>query len=48
MVELYRICDRGMSGVVFPDGGAPLDQPLALIDAWQVIGYGLHINKKQG
>lgn len=27
-----------MAGFVYPDGGAVLDQPLALLDAFAVIG----------
>lgn len=41
MVRIYRQCDRGMAGHVWPDGGALLDQPNQLIDAFQVIGAAL-------
>lgn len=34
-------CDRGMSGVVWPDGGALLDQPVRLIEAFNVVGAAL-------
>lgn len=37
MVRLYHQCDRGMAGMVYPDGGALLDQPLVLLDAFAVI-----------
>ncbi len=38
---MYRRCDKGMSGRVWPDGGALLDQPQILIDAFDVIADGL-------
>jgi hypothetical protein len=28
----------GMAGLRYPDGGAPLDQPCLLLDAFRVIG----------
>jgi hypothetical protein len=34
-------CDRGMSGIVWPDGGALLDQPCQLVEAFNVIGSAL-------
>lgn len=37
MLRLYQQCDRGMAGMVYPDGRAPLDQPLVLLDAFAVI-----------
>lgn len=30
-------CDRGMSGMVWPDDGGTLDQPSLLVEAFQVI-----------
>lgn len=38
---MFRQCDRGMAGFVWPDGGGLLDQPNALVDAWSVIGDAL-------
>ncbi len=35
-----------MSGHVWPDGGAWLDQPAVLIDAWGVIGLALERARK--
>lgn len=37
MMRIYAHCDRGMAGHVWPDGGALLDQPLLLIDAFATI-----------
>lgn len=37
MLRLHAQCDRGMAGYVYPDGGAVLDQPLVLLDAFAVI-----------
>jgi hypothetical protein len=37
LLNLHRDCDRGMSGMVFPDGGSVLDQPLLLLQAFAVI-----------
>lgn len=37
ILRLHSQCDRGMSGMVWPDGGAVLDQPLVLLDAFAVI-----------
>lgn len=28
----------GMGGMRYPDGGAPLDQPVLLLDAFRAIG----------
>ena len=42
MISLYRQCDQGMAGRVWPDGRAYLDQPVVLIDAFSVIGNALH------
>lgn len=38
MLRLHSQCDRGMAGYVYPDGGAVLDQPLVLLDAFAAIG----------
>lgn len=40
-MSLYRQCDRGMAGMVWPDGGAVLDQPMRLISAFNTIGGAL-------
>ena len=52
LVRLYRQCDMGMAGMRYPDGGAPLDQPLLLLDAFAVIGDQFHklreLNKGAG
>lgn len=37
MLRLHNQCDRGAAGYVYPDGGALLDQPLVLLDAFAVI-----------
>lgn len=37
LLRLHAQCDRGMAGFVYPDGGAVLDQPLLLLDAFAVI-----------
>lgn len=42
LISLYRQCDRGMSGFVWPDGGGLLQQPTLLVDAWGIIGDALH------
>jgi hypothetical protein len=39
---MYRRCDMGMAGRVWPDGGAFLDQPMILIEAFDVIGKAMH------
>ncbi len=38
MIRLYRQCDKGTAGLAYPDGGAVLEQPLLLLDAFAVIG----------
>lgn len=38
LVRMHGQCDRGMSGHVWPDGGALLDQPNLLIEAFETIG----------
>jgi hypothetical protein len=47
MVALYMQCDRGMNGTVWPDGGALLDQPLKLTQAFAVIGNALAEGRKK-
>jgi hypothetical protein len=39
---MYRRCDMGMAGRVWPDGGAYLDQPMILIEAFDTIAVALH------
>lgn len=34
---MFNACNRGMAGMVYPDGRAVLDQPLLLLDAFAVI-----------
>jgi len=41
LINLYRRCDMGMAGFVWPDGGAYLDQPVRLIEAFDVIRTSL-------
>jgi len=38
---MYHRCDMGMAGRVWPDGRAFLDQPVNLIDAFDVIAKAL-------
>jgi len=45
MVRTYQLCDRGMAGMVWPDGRALLDQPNKLIQAFGVIAHSLHLNR---
>lgn len=37
LLRLHSQCDTGMGGMRYPDGGALLDQPLVLLDAFDVI-----------
>lgn len=37
LLRLHGQCDMGMAGMSYPDGGAVLDQPLVLLDAFAVI-----------
>ena len=46
MIRLYNQCDRGMAGMAYPDGGALLDQPLILLDAFAVIGTQIGLMRK--
>jgi hypothetical protein len=41
MVRLFQLCDKGMSGIDFPDGKPVLEQPIVLIEAWGTISRGL-------
>lgn len=38
ILRIHDQCDRGMAGMAYPDGGALLDQPLLLLDAFATIG----------
>lgn len=46
MLAVHAHCDRGMAGLVYPDGGAMLDQPLLLLDAFAVIGSAIANTRK--
>ncbi|MCC4258010.1 hypothetical protein [Sphingobium lactosutens] len=46
LIHIYRQCDRGMMGYVWPDGGALLDQPNVLIQAFNIVGNAFHELKK--
>ena len=46
LIHIYRQCDRGMMGHVWPDGGALLDQPNVLIQAFNIVGNAFHELKK--
>lgn len=37
-MRLFYLCDKGMSGVEWPDGRALLDQPVRLTEAFAIIG----------
>ena len=37
LVRLCRMCDGGMGAPVWPDGGALLDQPVKLVQAFNLI-----------
>lgn len=45
MISTYNRCQRGMAGMVWPDGGAYLDQPCVLIEAFDVIASAYSDNK---
>ena len=47
-MRTYQHCDHGMAGIVWPDGGALLDQPAALVTAFGVIAGALHRYSKKG
>lgn len=47
LVSIYFSCDRGMGGVVWPDGRGLLDQPVKLIQAFNVIGAALAAGRKR-
>jgi hypothetical protein len=38
----------GMDGIRWPDGGALLDQPVKLIEAFGIVGEALKRFKKEG
>lgn len=46
-MKIYEQCDRGMSGVEWPDGGALLDQPNKLVTAFNVIGHAFAEGRKR-
>ena len=46
MLSVHSHCDRGMAGMVYPDGKAVLDQPLLLLDAFAVIASGIAATRK--
>lgn len=48
LLRLHSQCDMGMGGTRFPDGGAVLDQPLVLLDAFATIGDAIHKAKANG
>ena len=37
LLNIYSQCDRGMSRMVYPDGGSMLDQPVLLLAAFSLI-----------
>ncbi|WP_285199448.1 hypothetical protein, partial [Klebsiella pneumoniae] len=47
LIRTYRLCDRGMAGHVWPDGGALLDQPNVLVEAFAAIGSALAAAKER-
>jgi hypothetical protein len=49
MLRLHSQCDRGMAGLVYPDGRAVLDQPLPLLDAFATIADQMaRLRKRDG
>jgi len=42
LIAMYRRCDKAMSGRDWPDGRAVLDQPMVLIEAFDVIAQALY------
>jgi hypothetical protein len=46
LVRTYQLCDRGMTGVQWPDGRGLLDQPMRLVQAFAVIGAALAAARK--
>lgn len=47
LLRVYRQCDRGMAGLVYPDGRSLLDQPLLLLDAFNAISVGMDAIRKK-
>jgi hypothetical protein len=47
LIRTWRLCDRGMAGHVWPDGGALLDQPNVLVDAFASIASAWAAHDKQ-
>lgn len=47
LLRLHGQCDRGTAGMVYPDGGAVLDQPLLLLDAFATIADALARARKR-
>lgn len=37
MLRIFHQCQRGADNFEYPDGGATLDQPLLLVDAFTLI-----------
>lgn len=48
LLRLYNRCDRGMAGFVYPDGGAVLDQPVLLLEAFDVIAAAKAALRRKG
>lgn len=48
LLRLFHQCDRGLSGMVWPDGGSLLDQPAVLVQAFNVISNELARLRKSG
>jgi len=46
MIRMYQQCDNGMAGRVWPDGGALLDQPCKLVQAFNVIADAMVKGRK--
>lgn len=42
LIRAFELCDRGMAGREWPDGGSLLDQPCKLVEAFAVIGDAKH------
>jgi hypothetical protein len=48
LVRTYRQCSGGLGGVTWPDGGSTLDQPVKLVEAFNVIAVTLDRYKRKG
>ena len=48
LIRLCRMCESGMGSPTWPDGGAILDQPVKLVQAFNFIRslYGFYENNK--